>query len=70
MSGLASTDLRALTGCIGLSLDPCLTGSSGPTVETVPGALRGALGLPISLLGPVTGTTLGCRSVTLDSFSA
>ncbi len=39
-----STDLLALTDCIRLSLDLCFSRSSGPMVETAPGALRGAPG--------------------------
>ncbi len=45
-SGLGSiSDYQALIVDIGLSLDPCLTRSSGPMVEMAPGALRGPLGV-------------------------
>ncbi len=41
-----NTDVPALTGCIGFSLEHCLSRSSGPTVKAAPGALRGALDTP------------------------
>ena len=64
-----STDLQALTDCIGLSLDLCISISSGSTVETVPGALRGALAdKPIGTSH--WGHPFGYQSVTLDYFTA